>query len=101
MLGKISALYCESLATLVRSDFDQEVIGDASRFRLMLCRHEQIGIGRLASRAAAEIQRGGRRGIDDSDLLDGVVHRDQSRGVGDGVLRSAAEIAGQSRLRRC
>ena len=74
----------------------QEVIGDAGSFRLMLRRHEQVGIGGFAGLPAAEILRGSRRGINDADLLDGVVHRDQRRGIGDDVLRVAGEIAGQS-----
>ena len=74
----------------------QEVIGDAGSFRLMLCRHEQLGIGCFTNLPAAEIQRGSRRGINDADLLDGAVYRDQSRGISDDVLRRVAEIAGQS-----
>ena len=79
--------------------FGQEVIGDPGRRRLMLRRHEQIGIGGFTGLSAAEIQRGGGRGKNDADLLDGVIHRDQCRRIGDDVLR-VGEIAGQSHRSR-
>ena len=66
--------------------FSQDVIGDARRLRLMLRRHEQVGIGCFASLTAAEVQSGGGRGINDSDLFDVVVDRNQRRGVGDGIF---------------